>query len=84
MLTLAQAAALLGLSPSTLRGQVAKGRLRARLIGKTWIVSEREVERYREALDLYKDKSGFIAELKKHSQRQPPTDSAQQERISND
>lgn len=47
MLTLAEAAARLGLSPSTLRGQIGKGRLRARLIGKTWTVSEREVERYR-------------------------------------
>ena len=47
MLTLAQAAALLGLSPSTLRVQVGRGKLRARLVGKTWTVSEREVERYR-------------------------------------
>jgi excisionase family DNA binding protein len=47
MLTLAQAAVRLGLSPSTLRGQVEKGRLKARLVGKTWTVTEREVERYR-------------------------------------
>ena len=47
MLTLAEAAARLGLSPSTLRVQVGKGKLRARLVGKTWTVSEREVERYR-------------------------------------
>lgn len=47
MLTLAQAASQLGVSPSTLRGQVAKGKLRASLIGKTWTVTEREVERYR-------------------------------------
>jgi excisionase family DNA binding protein len=47
MLTLAQAAVRLGLSPSTLRGQISKGKLRGRLIGKTWTVSEREVERYR-------------------------------------
>jgi hypothetical protein len=31
-----------------------------------------------------KDKSGFIATLKKQSQRKSPTDSAQQERTSND
>jgi excisionase family DNA binding protein len=47
MLTLAQAAVRLGLSPSTLRGQVEKGRLKARLVGKTWTVTEREFERYR-------------------------------------
>ena len=47
MLTLAQAAVRLGLSPSTLRGQVQKGRLKGRLVGKTWTVSEHEVERYR-------------------------------------
>lgn len=47
MLTLAQAAVRLGLSPSTLRVQVKRGKLRARLVGKTWTVTEREVERYR-------------------------------------
>lgn len=47
MLTLAQAAARLGLSPSTLRTQVKAGRMRGRLIGKTWTVTEREIERYR-------------------------------------
>ena len=49
MLTLAQAATRLGLSPSTLRVQIRNGKLRGRLIGKTWTVSEREVERYRAA-----------------------------------
>lgn len=48
MHTLAEAAALLGLSPSTLRNQVHNGRLRGRLIGKTWIISSREIARYRE------------------------------------
>lgn len=47
MKTLAEAAALLGLSPSTLRGQVKNGRLRARKVGRDWTVSEQEVERYR-------------------------------------
>ena len=46
-LTLAQAGALLGVSPATLRSQVRNGRLRATLIGKTWVVTPREVERYR-------------------------------------
>lgn len=47
MMTLAQAGTLLGVSPSTLRAQVHNRRLRARLIGKTWVVTEKEVERYR-------------------------------------
>lgn len=47
ILTLAEAGDRLGLSPSTLRNQVKNGRLRATLIGKTWVVTEREVERYR-------------------------------------
>lgn len=47
MLTLTEAAARLGVAASTLRHQVHNGRLRARLVGKTWTVSEREVERYR-------------------------------------
>jgi len=46
-LTLAQAGALLGVSPATLRSQVRNGRLRAKLIGKTYVVPPREVERYR-------------------------------------
>jgi excisionase family DNA binding protein len=46
-LTLAQAADRLGVSPATLRSQVGKGRLRAHMIGKTWTVSRKEVERYR-------------------------------------
>jgi excisionase family DNA binding protein len=51
MLTLAQAAARLGLSPSTLRNQIHAGHLRGRLVGKTWTVSERELDRYeRESL----------------------------------
>ncbi len=47
MLTLAEAAVRLGRSPSTLRNQVKAGRLRARLVGKTWTITERELERYR-------------------------------------
>ena len=46
-LTLAEAGTRLGLSPSTLRNQVKAGRLRGTLYGKTWTVTEREVERYR-------------------------------------
>lgn len=47
MITLAEAAERLGLSPSTLRVQVHNGRLKARLVGKTWVVTGREIERYR-------------------------------------
>lgn len=45
--TLAEAAELLGLSASTLRQQVHNGALRARLVGKTYVVTAREIERYR-------------------------------------
>jgi excisionase family DNA binding protein len=47
MLTVAEAAARLGLSPSTLRVQIRNGRLRASHKGSMRLVSEREVERYR-------------------------------------
>jgi excisionase family DNA binding protein len=47
LLTLTQAAAQLGLTASTLRHQVQAGRLGATLIGKTYVVSPGEVERYR-------------------------------------
>ncbi len=47
LLTLAQAAERLGLGAATLRHQVHNGRLAATLYGKTWLVTEEEVERYR-------------------------------------
>jgi predicted site-specific integrase-resolvase len=47
MLTLTLAGALLGVSPATLRSQIRNGRLRATLIGKTYVVTPRELERYR-------------------------------------
>ncbi|MBA2720973.1 MAG: helix-turn-helix domain-containing protein [Chloroflexi bacterium] len=47
MLTLSEAADELGLAASTLRHQVQAGRLRARLVGKTYVVTSREIERYR-------------------------------------
>jgi excisionase family DNA binding protein len=46
-LTLAEAAASLGVAASTLRHQAQSGRLRATLAGKTYIVTPAEVERYR-------------------------------------
>ena len=47
IITLAEAGALLGLAPVTLRGQASRGVLRARRIGKTWVTTREEVERYR-------------------------------------
>ncbi len=47
MLTLTEAADQLGLAASTLRHQVQAGRLRARLVGKTYVVTAGDVERYR-------------------------------------
>lgn len=46
-MTLNEAAAILGLSPDTLRWQVRNGRLRAKKVGPIWTVTPREVERYR-------------------------------------
>lgn len=47
MLTLAQAAVQLGITPDTLRQGIKAGRVHARKVGPIWTVSEREVERYR-------------------------------------
>lgn len=47
IVTLAEAAEALGIAPVTLRAQAAHGKLRARLIGKTWVTTKAEVERYR-------------------------------------
>jgi excisionase family DNA binding protein len=46
MLTLTEAAALLNLSPVTLRVQVRNGKLKAVKRGRDWHVSQREVDRY--------------------------------------
>lgn len=45
--TLAEAAALLGVSPGTLNVQARRGRLRAKKIGHIWTVQTAEIERYR-------------------------------------
>lgn len=45
--TLEQAGNILSLSPSTLRGQVGKGRLNGTMFGKTWVVTKDEIARYR-------------------------------------
>jgi excisionase family DNA binding protein len=47
MLTLAEAASILGLSPGTLRWQIRNGRLVGQKVGRDWLVAPSEVERYR-------------------------------------
>ena len=46
VLTLAEAADRLGIQAGTLRVQIAKGKLKAKKMGRDWFVSEREVTRY--------------------------------------
>lgn len=46
-MTLTEAAVLLGVTPATLRQQVANGKLRASKRGRDWWVTKGEVERYR-------------------------------------
>lgn len=46
MLTLSEAAEILEMHPDTLRQQAGKGVLRARKVGRDWLVSPVEVERY--------------------------------------
>lgn len=48
-MTLTEAAVRLGRSPSTLRVQIRKGKFRAKKVGRDWMVTSREVERYRAA-----------------------------------
>lgn len=46
MLTLAEVAELLGVSPSTLRHQIRNGKLKATKFGRDWMVRAGEVKRY--------------------------------------
>jgi excisionase family DNA binding protein len=46
-MTLKEAATQLGLDPATLRQAIARGSLKARKLGRDWIVEPQEVERYR-------------------------------------
>ncbi len=46
-MTLIEAARLLGVTPDTLRQQIAAGRLKATKRGRDWWVTKGEVERYR-------------------------------------
>jgi excisionase family DNA binding protein len=47
VMTLHEAAKLLGIQHDTLRRQIRLGKLKARKVGPIWTVTEREVERYR-------------------------------------
>ena len=46
-MTLKEAAAALGVTPDNLRGAICRGTLKAKKLGRDWIVTPREVERYR-------------------------------------
>jgi len=45
--TLREAAAKLGVAPSTLRHQIRNGKFKARKVSRDWYVTEAEIERYR-------------------------------------
>jgi excisionase family DNA binding protein len=45
--SLADAARALGIAPDTLRAQVHRGRLQAQKVGRDWLVTSDEIERYR-------------------------------------
>jgi excisionase family DNA binding protein len=47
VLTLAQAAEVIGLSPNTLRNQIKNGALHGWLVGKTYVVRPKDLETYR-------------------------------------
>lgn len=47
LIGLAEAAELLGVAHATLRAQVHRKRLRAHKVGRDWIVTAAEIERYR-------------------------------------
>ena len=46
-MTIPEAAAVLGLAPSTLRHQIKNRKLKAHKMGRGWYVSPEEVARYR-------------------------------------
>ena len=46
-MTLKEAAETLGVDPATLRQQIANGKLKARKVGRDWLVTAAQVERYR-------------------------------------
>lgn len=46
-MTLKEAAEILGVTPDNLRGAIARGSLNAKKLGRDWIVTPAEVEKYR-------------------------------------
>lgn len=46
-MTTKEAAAILGITPDTLRQQIAKGKVQAERHGRDWWIAPAEVERYR-------------------------------------
>lgn len=46
-ITLIEAATRLGVAPSTLRHQIRRGHFNASKMGRDWVTTEREVEKYR-------------------------------------
>jgi excisionase family DNA binding protein len=44
--TLKEAAEIIGTTPDNLRQSIARGTLKAAKLGRDWIVSQKEVERY--------------------------------------
>ena len=48
MMTVKEAAALLGLAPSTLRVQLMRGKLKATKRGRDWWILPKEVKRYQQ------------------------------------
>lgn len=47
LMTLRSASERLGITPDTLRAQIRRGRLRAKKLGRDWLVERAEVDRYR-------------------------------------
>lgn len=46
VLTVSQAAKLLGIEPATIRRQIALGAITAQKLGWGWVITSEEVERY--------------------------------------
>ena len=46
-MTLIEAAVILGVTPDNLRGAIRRGSLKATKLGRDWIVTPAEVEKYR-------------------------------------
>ncbi len=69
VLTLQQASERIGVSHETLQKQVKRGVLRAELLGRQWVVTANELQRYARE---HKGKPGFAAETHPFHGRRPP------------